>query len=84
MLTQVITMDTSDIPVEIPLGILNSKSNEHHILEFRNNELFVSELQNTLDKNQYGWMRQEVKLSSVMGEAKSLKEELESVQQVPD
>ncbi|EMS51888.1 hypothetical protein TRIUR3_28167 [Triticum urartu] len=49
-----------------------------------NNELFVSELQNTLDKNQYNWMRQEVKLSSVMGEAKSLKQELESVQQVPD
>ncbi|KAM3240554.1 hypothetical protein ACQJBY_053933 [Aegilops geniculata] len=84
MLTQLTMVDTSDIPVEGPLGILNSKTNEHHTLEFRNNELFVSELQNTIDKKSKQLDEAESKLSSVMGEVNSLKEELENARVLLD
>src|ERR1041385_5036383 len=84
MLTQLTMADTTDIPVEGPLSILNSKTNEDHTSGFRNDELFVSELQNTIDKKSKQLDEAEIKLSSVMDEVNSLKKELENAQVLLD
>lgn len=84
ILTQLTTTDTSDVPAEDPLSILNSRTNEHHTLEFRNNELLVLELENTIDKKSKQLDEAEDKLSSVMGEVNSLKKELENAQGLLD
>ncbi|KAL6629069.1 hypothetical protein ACP70R_028834 [Stipagrostis hirtigluma subsp. patula] len=77
MLTQLTMPDISDVPIEDPLSILNSKTNEHHALELRSKELLVSELQNTLDEKSKQLSETESKLSAVMDEFNSLKKELE-------
>ncbi|KAL6861658.1 hypothetical protein ACP4OV_017358 [Aristida adscensionis] len=76
-LTQIAMADTSDVPIEDPLSILNSRTNEHHTLDLRNKELLVSELQNTLDEKSEQLSETERKLSAVMDEVNSLKKELE-------
>lgn len=78
MLTQLTMADTSDIPVE-DASILNSRTDEHHALEFRNEELFVSQLQKSKQLEEM-----ESKLSAVMGEVSSLKKELENTQSLLD
>ncbi|XP_047043781.1 autophagy-related protein 11-like [Lolium rigidum] len=84
ILTQHTTTDTSDVPAEDPLSIINSRTNEHHTLDLRNSELFVLELQNAVDKKSKQLDEAENKLSSVMGEVNSLKKELENAQGLLD
>uniref|UniRef100_A0ACD5YI21 Uncharacterized protein n=1 Tax=Avena sativa TaxID=4498 RepID=A0ACD5YI21_AVESA len=84
ILTQLTTAGTSDVPAEDPLSILNSRTNEHHTLELRNDELLVLELQNTIDKKSKQLDEAEDKLSSVMGEVNSLKTELENARGLLD
>ncbi|WVZ77632.1 hypothetical protein U9M48_025478 [Paspalum notatum var. saurae] len=77
MLTHLTMADTSDVPIEDPLSIVNSRNNEHHALELKNKELLVSELQNTLDQKSKQLGETESKLSAMMDEVISLKKELE-------
>lgn len=84
MLTQLTMADASDIPIEDPLNILNSSSNEHHALELRNKELLVSELQNTLDQKSKQLGETESKLSAMTDEINSLKKELEHARSLLD
>lgn len=84
MLTQLTMADTSDVPIEDPLSILNSRTNEHHALELRNKELLVSELQNTLDQKSKQLGETEIKLSALMDEVNSLKKELEQTRGLLD
>jgi hypothetical protein len=84
ILTQPTTADISSVAAEDSLRILNSRANEHHTLELRNNELLVLELQNTIDKKSKQLDEAEDKLSSVMGEVNSLKTELENTRGLLD
>ncbi|CAM0946482.1 unnamed protein product [Alopecurus aequalis] len=84
ILTQLTMADTSDVPAEDPLSIINSRTNEHRTLDLRNNELFVLELQNTIDKKSKQLDEAENKLSSVMGEVNCLKKELENAKGLLD
>ncbi|KAK3152303.1 hypothetical protein QOZ80_2BG0157040 [Eleusine coracana subsp. coracana] len=77
MLAQLTMTDASDIPIEDPLSISNSRTNENHTLELRNKELLVSELQNSLDEKSKQLGEAESKLSAVMDEVNCLKKELE-------
>ncbi|KAG8069997.1 hypothetical protein GUJ93_ZPchr0006g45974 [Zizania palustris] len=76
--------DTSGVPIEDPLSILNSRTNEHHTLELRNKELLVSELQNTLENKSKKLEETEGKLNALVGEVNSLKKELEHTQGLLD
>ncbi|CAD6247851.1 unnamed protein product [Miscanthus lutarioriparius] len=84
MLTQLTMADTSDVPIEDPLSILNSRTNEHHALELRNKEPLVSELQNTLDQKTKQLGETEIKLSAIMDEVNSLNKELEQTRGLLD
>lgn len=84
MLTQLTMADTSDVPIEDPLSILNSRTNEHHALELRNKELLVSELQNILDQKSKQLVETESKLGAMMDEVNSLKKELEQTRGLLD
>jgi autophagy-related protein 11 len=77
MFTQLTMADASDVPIEDPLTISNSRTNEHHTLELRNKELLVSELQNSLDEKSKQLSETESKLNAVIDEVNSLKKELE-------
>eukprot|EP00267_Zea_mays_P022340 XP_008647239.1 autophagy-related protein 11 [Zea mays] len=76
--------DTSDVPIEDPLSILNSRTDDNHALELRDKELLVSELQNTLDQKSKQLGETEIKLSAMMDEVNSLKKELEQTRGLLD
>ncbi|ONM25573.1 hypothetical protein ZEAMMB73_Zm00001d007025 [Zea mays] len=84
MLTQLTMADTSDVPIEDPLSILNSRTDDNHALELRDKELLVSELQNTLDQKSKQLGETEIKLSAMMDEVNSLKKELEQTRGLLD
>lgn len=84
ILTQFTTTDTSGVPIEDPLGILNSRTNEHHTSELRNKELLVSELQSTLEDKSKRLDETESKLNALVDEVNSLKKELEHTQGLLD
>ncbi|KAG8058277.1 hypothetical protein GUJ93_ZPchr0002g22933 [Zizania palustris] len=84
ILTQSTTIDTSGVPIEDPLSILNSSTNENHTSELRNKELLVSELQNTLENKSKRLEETESKLNSLVDEVNYLKKELEHTQGLLD
>uniref|UniRef100_J3LA68 Uncharacterized protein n=1 Tax=Oryza brachyantha TaxID=4533 RepID=J3LA68_ORYBR len=83
ILTQFTTTDASGVPIEDPLGILNSRTNEH-TSELRNKELLVSELQTALESKSKRLDEIESKLNAVVDEVNSLKKELEHTQGLLD
>ncbi|KAL5207671.1 hypothetical protein ABZP36_032106 [Zizania latifolia] len=84
ILTQFTTIDTSGVPIEDRLSILNSSTNENHTPELRNKELLVSELQNTLENKSKRLEETESKLNALVDEVNSLKKELEHTQGLLD